>query len=124
MRAAALLLSLAACAPAIAAEPVLELRAGPRAIVATTEDILSVAVMESYPPGLNISVGPAFSRAMAEFTAESIGEEVAFSICGEEVLRPRIMERIAGPNMVITPVPPEKVEGFVKALTGETSCPG
>ncbi|QDC08391.1 hypothetical protein FHY55_03645 [Oceanicola sp. D3] len=124
MRVAALLLALTACTPAIAAEPVLELRVGPRAIHATTEDIREVLVLESHPPKIQLRTGPAFSRAVADFTAASIGEEAVLSICGEEVMRPRIMERISSPGMILAPIPPEKLDGFVQVLTGEASCPG
>ena len=108
----------------MAAEPVLELRVGPQAIHATTEDIRDVMVLESYPPKIQLRIGPAFARAMSELTAASIGEEAVLSICGEEVMRPRIMERISGSGMMLSPVPPEKLDGFVKVLTGEVSCPG
>ena len=123
MRTPALLLLLAACTPAGAAEPVMEIRVGPVAALATPEDITSVAIMESYPPGFNIGVGPELAGEIAELTGAHIGEEARFSICGEVVARPVIRERIAGPNMAITPIPPKKVEGYLMALTGKAPCP-
>ncbi|SIO32361.1 hypothetical protein [Vannielia litorea] len=124
IRVAALSAMLAACSPVSSGEPVLAFAAGADVVLATAGDIESVAIMESFPPGLSIGISPDLSERLGGLTAAHVGEEVVLSICDEEVARPRIAEPIQGRNVVISQVAPEKAEGFAAVLGGEASCPG
>ncbi|MBY6155330.1 hypothetical protein KUV47_19055 [Vannielia litorea] len=121
IRAAALVAALAA-SPALAA-PLLELRVGPVAAEAEAEDILSVAPVLDAQPGFDITISEQFSEAVGKLTAAHVGEELRLSICGEVVMRPRIMEPILGTGMRLMPIPPEKAEPYLLWLTGREPCP-
>ncbi|MCO6383631.1 hypothetical protein [Oceanicola sp. 502str15] len=121
IRAAALVAALAA-SPALAA-PLLEFRIGPVAAEAEAEDIVSVAPVLDGPPGFDITISERFSRDIARLTTAHVGEEARLSICGEVVVRPRIMEPISGTGFRLVPIAPEKAEPYLLWLTGRAPCP-
>ncbi|MEX0970477.1 MAG: hypothetical protein WD046_08560 [Paracoccaceae bacterium] len=124
MRAASgLFLALAMATPALADTPVLELRVGSVAIVAAPDDLSGVEIVDSYQPGLMLQFGPDLARQIAKLTGENIGQEAQLAVCGTVLLRLVIRERIAGGSILVAPVPAEKLQAYLAALTGQMPCP-
>ena len=126
MRAAAGLalgLALLAGTPALADEPVLEMRIGSVSLFAAPADITEVAPVDSYEPGLMLGFSPEFARQIAKLTGANIGQEAQLLVCGKLLLAPIIQEQISGGRILLSPISAPSLQGYLMALTGEAPCP-
>ena len=98
-----------------APSPVVAVEAAPRRPADVAEGQLSIgdvsfAAGEVYArrvedvmgePALSIELAPAAAGALEALTTERIGQEVAFVLNGEEVMRPIVRETISGGKVMI-----------------------
>lgn len=121
--AGALVAALGAC-PALAEPAVLSFGEGAGRLEIVASDIAGIAVARQ-PQGaaVRITFGPAGTAAFGDWTAARIGQEIPVRLCGEVLMRPRLMEAIRGGEVMISSDSPATARALAARLRA-TDCPG
>ena len=106
-----------------AAETVLDIQVELRSLEMTAGDIKAVDLVAQDAPGFQVRVSARMAEQVANLTRANIGKEARLSICGDVIARPVIQEAITSGAMVIAPVPGERMQPYLMALTGQAPCP-
>jgi preprotein translocase subunit SecD len=119
----ALVAALYAC-PALAEPAVLCFGEGAGRLEIATSDIAGIAVARQ-PQGaaVHITIGTAGTAAIADWTAARFGQEIPVLLCGEVLMRPRLMEAIRGGELMISSDSPATARALAARLRA-ADCPG
>ena len=99
-----LILFLAILAPLKAAAEVLpvQLSAGIETLVFADPVTFSLGEISQESPQMYGVLSASDAARLSDFTGRHLNEIAAFMVCGETIMAPRIMERIAGGRFVIS----------------------
>lgn len=123
---AALALVLALAAGAAAAEtPVLTFRTKAQVLEVGAGAIMAVRVTEDTGGGaaIDLVLDLGFARAFGDMTEAAVGQVMQVMVCGEMVVAPRMMERIAGGRVLISGPGVETAMRHIRVLEGVEPCP-
>lgn len=123
---ALLALALVLAAGATAAEtPVLSFRTKAQLLEVGVGSIMLVRMTEdvSGEAAIDLVLDLAFARAFADMTEAAVGQVMQVVVCGEVVVAPRVMDRIAGGRVLIAGPGAEKAVARLAVLEGREPCP-
>ena len=108
--------------PAVAEVAVMEIVAGADRLAFTADQISAERTIGRDVPEVLVALQADMARQMAAMTARHIGEELVIRVCGEEVMRPVLMEPIVRGRLMIS-VASDAEAQRVAVLLQTPECP-